>query len=310
MAKRVAVNFAENTSSALGMDVSKWQDGIDLKDVIRLNAVKFCICRTGDGKDPDNTFQRFYSTVMEAGAIPGSYHYFRADRDGGAQARSMAAELRLVRFIPGQHLPPAVDFEDGANLNLPGGVYDGSGKVMPIRQVHEELLEFLHELELQLGVRPMLYTGQTFHWWMSQAEPELAKEYANYPLWTPSYVTTLTDKSRPRMPADSKGNPFPWKEPTIWQYTGSGKFGGYSRDLDINLFNGDYAALQRFCKMSVVGPGAPPVYQAPVVEVKPDPMNTPQAKARISEIGDSLKTAADSLARAYSSLKALSAEVK
>jgi len=244
--------------------VSKWQMGIDLKQVFESNAsLQFCIARTGDGKDTDPTFKKFFQeTEAHDGVIPGSYHYFRADRDGHSQAESMSKLLSSAGYKPGLHLPPAVDFEDGASLNLPGGVYNGSGKVMPIHQVHEELLECLVSLESIWGVRPMLYTGQTFHWWMSQAEPEFAAEYAKYPLWTPSYTKNV-HTSRPRLPADKAGNPFPWTTPTIWQFTGEGKVAGYDKPIDCNFFAGDGTELIAFCQGSRVA-------AHPVSETKPD----------------------------------------
>ena len=243
------------------MDVSKWQQHLVLPAIFKQNPdIRFCICRTGDGKDLDHWFPKFYQQTMDNNVIPGSYHYFRADRDGRTQAESMSEALGRAGFVPGRHLPPAVDFEDGASLNLPGGVYNGAGKVLPIHQVHEELLEFLTELEKLCGVVPMLYTGQTFHWWMSQAQPELAKEYAKYPLWTPSY-TSNHDKYSPRLPADAAGNAFPWAKPTIWQYTGEGKLEGARAKLDLNVFFGTEVDLAEFCSRSLVIP--PP---APVVE--------------------------------------------
>lgn len=250
MAKRVTV--AASKDRVMGIDVSRWQKNINLAKVFLTNpGIKFCICRTGDGKDKDALFKHFYSHTVASEVIPGSYHYFRADRDGKTQAESMSAQLREVGYIPGVHLPPVVDFEDGSGTNLPGGVYNGAGKVMPIHQIHEELMEFLTELENIWGVTPMLYTGQTFHWWMSQAQPELAQEYGRFPLWTPSYTSNAT-KYNPRMPADRAGKPFPWAKPTIWQHTGKGRIPGYAADLDLNFFMGDMDELRRFIQNGVI----------------------------------------------------------
>ena len=96
MAKRVAVEFSKGRT--LGIDVSKWQMGIDLKQVFESNAsLQFCIARTGDGKDTDPTFKKFFQeTEAHDGVIPGSYHYFRADRDGHSQAS------QCLNFSPAQ----------------------------------------------------------------------------------------------------------------------------------------------------------------------------------------------------------------
>lgn len=238
---------AYNGPTTLGLDISKWQSMIhkSMPVIAESNPdLKFCICRTGDGKTPDPDFDVNYKAVVDAGLIPGSYHYLRADRDGDTQAYSMIRMLEQVKYDPSAHLPPVVDLEDGAQTNLPEGVYTGSNSVLPRQQVHEETLEMLARLELELGVRPMLYTGQAFHWWYSQGNPQFAQEYAKYPLWLPSYGT------RALMPVDKDGNFFPWQQWTIWQFTNKGTLNGTSYKLDLNYFRGSLEDLKNFIRAS------------------------------------------------------------
>lgn len=249
--------------TVLGMDISKYQHLIheSMNRIADQNPdLKFCICRTGDGKDADNTFTVNYAAVKAAGIIPGSYHYLRADRDGESQALAMVEALERVKYDPCSHLPPVVDLEDGAQLNLTGGVYVGPNNTMPRQQVHEETLEMLQTLERKLGVIPMLYTGQAFHWWYSQGNPDMAREYARYPLWLPSYGASAL------MPVDSRGEFFPWKKWTIWQYTSQGTLKGASYKLDLNLFRGSFDDLKNFISNSqVVQPALRPTEQVTTV---------------------------------------------
>lgn len=243
-----------------GIDVSKWQGNIAnrFEVIARENpTIKFCIARTGDGKDSDAKFLPNFITAKKVGWIPGSYHYFRADRDGKFQADLVTSLLEEANFEPGKDLPPALDFEGGADDDLPGGVFLGEvGGVLPHELVVDEALEFLHLLEKQLGVMPLVYTGQTFHWWLSQARPDLAEPFGEYPLWVPSYSRTA------RLPADRDGNLYPWSMWTFWQTTGSGRVTGYHGDIDINLYAGSEEDLRKFvAETRTVDPypGTPPV---------------------------------------------------
>ncbi len=226
--------------TTLGIDVSKWQDTIDWKLVSTDLRIKFAISRTGDGRDLDDQFDRNWKESGRIGLIRGSYHFFRADRDGKFQADLVISALKAAGGLLPTDLPPAIDIEGGVSRNLPGGVFAGVATELPIGQVAEECLEFLSTLENELGVVPLIYTGQAFHWWLSQAHPELAKDFERYPLWVPSYSAT------PIIPANVKGELFPWPHWSIWQYTSSGTVAGIKGSVDMNKFRGTEADLKLF----------------------------------------------------------------
>lgn len=224
-----------------GVDVSRWQGPLDW-DVIRKNNpdIDFVFIRTGDGSTADKEFSNNWEN--SSGLIRGSYHYLRADRGGEDQAK---LALKLIDRRGGMldhDLPPALDLEGGARNNLSGGIFTGDEDKLPIDLVAEEALAFLDTTEKELGVRPLVYTGQAFHWWFSQARPDLAKLFAKYPLWLPSY----TDK--PLMPVDKEGNAFPWKQWTFWQYTAKGSVMGIKGEVDVNYFRGTRSDLISFVK--------------------------------------------------------------
>lgn len=225
-----------------GIDVSRYQGNVDY-DKVKAAGAEFVIVRTGDGKSEDPTAIKNLREAKRAGLLIGTYHYFRADRDGRTQAH-------LVRDVVDKagvtlDLPPALDLEEGAAKDLPGGIMDvADNDDLPLDVVGAEALEHLQHLEKEFSMLPMVYTGQAFHWWFSQARPGIAAKFAPYPLWTPYYA------SRPKLPVDRRGKGFPWPRWEIWQYTGKGTIDGVKGKVDRNKFRGDRAALDAFVRSS------------------------------------------------------------
>jgi lysozyme len=83
-----------------------------------------------------------------------------------------------------------------------------------------------------LGRDPMIYAGGFWHF---NIAPYVGNEFSHLPLWTPHY----TESGCPGVPAG-------WKRWTFWQKTSSGRVPGIAGNVDMNDFNGDEAALQRF----------------------------------------------------------------
>jgi lysozyme len=216
----------------IGIDVSHWQGDIDW-DMVATTPVKFAWIRTGDGKDEDRWFHDNWKEAKRVGLIRGVYHFFRADRDGRTQALMVVKMIREAGGFDPQDFTVALDFEGGVNKNLPGGVFEGGAAKLPIGLVVEEALEFMATIQEELGVIPMMYTAQAFHWWLSQARPDLAEQFRQFPLWLPSY------SKHPMMPVDTDGVGFPWEQWTIWQHTSKGRVPGIDGDCDMNKFRGD-----------------------------------------------------------------------
>lgn len=237
--KRQAIDIYAGPTT-VGVDVSKWQGEIDWARVAQdPQQIRFAVVRTGDGKDIDPLAVRNLTGAHEAGLRVATYHYFRADRDGAYQ-RELVREVLSTADVP--VLFVAIDIEDGADENLPNGIYPGprSEKLEAVF-VAAEALEFIEGVEQYLGERALIYTGQWFHWKFSQARPELAAPFGRWPLWVPSYAST-----HPRMPVNAKGEGFPWSTWTLHQYTAKGRVLGIDAPVDMNRFRGDYAALLEF----------------------------------------------------------------
>lgn len=258
MTQRKQVDFYKGTKT-LGLDVSTYQGNVDWMKVDE--DFKFVFVRTGDGKSEDAKFVKNWQGAAQRGLYRGVYHYLRADRDGMTQATHVATLIRKAGGLLVTDLPPVIDIEEGASKNLEGGVFEGTGTELPIELVVAECLEFLDALEVELGVRPIVYTGQAFHWWLSQSRPQLAEKFAKYPLWIASYTTS----DAPYMPVDKAGKAFPWAIWTFWQYTSKGASNGIVGDIDMNYFRGDVEELKRFIRDSRILKEEKPV-EVPVRE--------------------------------------------
>lgn len=226
-----------------GIDVSSHQGTIDWEALKAQTDIQWMIARSSVGLGGDSQFARNWQGAKAAGVIRGAYHFYKG-ASGDGQADHMARQIAAAGGLEAGDLPPVLDLEgpdwqtvDGSRNSAP---YLDDGFVI------EGALRFLHRIEAISGRRPILYTGQFFHWGASQARPDLAQEFAKYPLWlgiagsNPSCMPT---------PLNAAGNPFPWKEPTFWQYAiAPAGHPGIPRpnELDLDVYNGSYWGLKRF----------------------------------------------------------------
>jgi len=216
-----------------GIDVSHWQGQIDWGQVAsEAPSVRFAIVRVGDGKDVDRRFAENYREVQRVGIRRGTYQYFRADRGGVFQADLLLREMEAAGGFADGDLPPCIDWEGGSDKNLRGGLLDGDDDI-PIEVVAEEALRWLDRIEQALGCVPLLYTGQAFHWLISQARPDLAPAFARYPLWIAG------GRTKALMPVDKRGRGFPWETWTIHQHSARGSVPGIEGNVDLDRFRGD-----------------------------------------------------------------------
>lgn len=226
-----------------GIDVSHHNGVLNFQQVATDASIRFCIVRTGDigaRLGPrDQQLDRNWRGVAEAGIRRGSYQYFRAAYGGAHQADLMLQQLDDAGGHLASDLPPAIDIEEA------GQVTRDDVPLEP-QQVLDETQAWLERMESQLGVVPIIYTGQYWHWKISQRG--LGGFAARYPLWIPSYGS-----ANPLMPTDPRGGPGPWPTWTIWQYSANGRIPGSPRDTDFNYFRGDEAALARFVEDSKSG---------------------------------------------------------
>jgi lysozyme len=196
-----------------GIDVSHHQGAIDWSAMKR-NHVRFVYMKATEGGDHvDRRFAENWRAAERAGIARGAYHFFTLCTPGIAQAHNF---MRTVR-ADADAMPPAVDLEFGGNC-----------KRRPSKQaLLTELGAFLATIERHYDKRPILYVTRRFH------DRYLTGTFADHGFWIRSIYFT------PNLPGR------PW---LFWQFHDRGAREGITGRVDLNVFNGDWAAFERWRK--------------------------------------------------------------
>lgn len=202
-----------------GIDVSYFQETISWKRV-RQAGILFAFVRVSDGLTvSDPKFSANWSGAKRVGILRGAYQYFRPEESPVAQADLLIA---AVRRDPGE-LPPVIDVEtDGGKLPA---------------QLAARVRMWVERVRSQLSVEPIVYTGPDF--WRERAG---SADFSSQPLWIAHYT-----RSCPTVPA-------PWARWTFWQHTDRGTVPGIEGAVDLNIFDGDYLALEELARRSRIRP--------------------------------------------------------
>lgn len=197
-----------------GIDVSYAQGRIDWQKVAQMKEdsvhISFVFIKTTEGLlTVDPYFKRNWREAPKAGIVCGPYHFFRANKNGLWQARFF---LQNVNLEPGD-LPPVVDVEQ----------LDGTS---PDR-MRRELKAFLTKVEAKTGVKPIIYTGLSFH------KDYLLGHFKAYPLWIAHYY-------REELKAGKETN---W---WFWQHSDKARIDGINHTVDFDAFKGDSSEFNKF----------------------------------------------------------------
>lgn len=195
-----------------GIDVSRYQGNINwgLVKAMKSRELKigFSFIKATEGERlVDARFSRNWRKCKEAGIPRGAYHFFRANLDAAAQARSF---IKTVNMLPGD-LPPVLDIETLNNT---------STEVM-----QDKIALWLHLVEQHYKVKPIIYTNAAFY------NRHLHPRFGDYPVWVAHYK----EKNKPRI---KRG----W---IFWQHSESGRVNGINHFVDFNVFNGDSAEFRK-----------------------------------------------------------------
>lgn len=195
-----------------GIDVSHWQGGINWTSV-RNAGKRFAFARVSDGTGTiDSRFAANWPAMKAAGVVRGAYQFFRPTQSASAQANLF---LQRIGTLDNADLPPVIDVE----------VTDGASGEAIVQGVKT----WVDIVRAATGRIPIVYTGR-FFW---NALPNPARVGPVY-LWIAHW-----NVSSPTIPAM-------WNEWKFWQHTDQGSVAGISGNVDLNWFNGDFAALQSF----------------------------------------------------------------
>lgn len=200
-----------------GIDVSKWQGDVDFNAVAAAGQA-FVYCRACYGTGADSRIGDYWPKAKAAGLLRGAYHYLVAGDDGQAQAEAFLKvfDAAGMAYGPGD-LPPAADVEDQNAL----ASADAKARFV------DALGTWVDTVGTVLGTTPLVYTGTYF--WQELGNPS---GFEHCPLWLARY------NSQPG------ACPPGWPDWTFWQHSGDGACGGIAGAVDLDVFNGDRAALE------------------------------------------------------------------
>ena len=142
LTKTVCINkMFVSDDDIIGVDVSEYQDKIDMKRLSEQN-IDFVYIRATEGSSyQDACFRENWKNAHECGLLAGAYHFFSFDSSGETQARNY---IETVGELEGD-LIPVVDFE----------YYGDKEKNRPDKEkVLRELHIFLEILEKENNSKP------------------------------------------------------------------------------------------------------------------------------------------------------------
>lgn len=199
-----------------GIDISKWQAGIDLSSI----DTDFVICKATEGVGyTDKNCDGFYQKAKSLGKKLGVYHFARPDLGNSA----IDEADYFVKETKGYHKEAilVLDWESG-NLK------DVTWAKKWLDRVYEKT-----------GVKPLIYMSASV---MRSADWSSVVK-ADYGLWVANYGANNGVAN------ESAFNKYPlkyWTFYALWQYTSVGRLSGYNANLDLNYFSGDKAAWDKY----------------------------------------------------------------
>lgn len=194
-----------------GIDISHWQDGIDLAQV----PYDFVVIKATEGtRMIDNCCDKFYQKAKTLGKCLGVYHY----ANGGDYRAEADHFLKNVQGYIGEAIL-VLDWESQGNAQ-----WNKSDNIWC-----KNWLDYVHE---KTRVRPLLY--------IQKSALSKVAGIGDYGLWVAQYA----DKN----PTGYQNTP--WNEGTyacaMRQYSSTGRLSGYSGNLDLDKFYGDELAWNKY----------------------------------------------------------------
>lgn len=215
---------ARNSNNAQGIDISHHNGAVDWAKVAA-DGISFAFLKASEGQSyRDDTFAGHLKAVRAAGVLIGAYHFVNAksEAEARAEAANFAGAIAAAGGMDLLDLPPVMDYESNP------------GKLSKA-QINAVAEAFLTELERLTGVKPMIYTGNSF-------AANFGTNLGAYKLWIARYSSTP--------PTDVAA----WGKWTFWQYSdgaaggvrasGGRKVAGTSGYVDLNEYAGTEAELR------------------------------------------------------------------
>lgn len=204
-----------------GIDISKWQTGIDLSKV----DCDFVIVKATEGIGyVDRKCDSFYQQAKRLGKKLGFYHFARPRNDAVREAQYF---YNNTKNYFGEAIP-ILDWEAGNKSDVAWAK------------------RWLDEVYRLSGVKPVIYMSESVanaYNWSSVAN-------ADYGLWVAKYRDNNPDYNYNMANAGTRPRVKWWKFYCMWQWTSTGRLNGYSGNLDCNVFYGDGTTWDKYAGKS------------------------------------------------------------
>jgi lysozyme len=229
----------------LGCDVSHWSGKVDFAKMGAAGA-SFMYAKASQ-LSADDTFKANWQNAK--GIMPrGAFHYLDFSVSELVQAKL------FTDTMGGDwgELPPTLDLEMDPG-KLTKDVVQG------------KVWNWLQSVEKTTGRVPMIYSGASY--WTYWMTPD--KGWLKYPFWLAWYSSETYINIISLLKGYSHGAPKPWKNWTLWQYSGNGnglKYGSQGLSMDMNWCD-DLDALKAFANGPIPTPYLPP--KPPIPAPKP-----------------------------------------
>ena len=185
--------------SIKGIDISNWQDGINLNEV-KTQGYEIVYIKATEGQTYiDPCLVSNYNKAVSTGLKIGFYHYLHSNDDGATQAKFFYENIKDKKF----DCKLAIDIEVTDNQD--------------VLTVNKCILDFANTIKQLTNTDPIIYTNLNF------ANNILNASVSHLDLWLAEYGVSK--------PTPTKL----WGTSLIgWQYSENGQFTG---STDLNLFN-------------------------------------------------------------------------
>lgn len=193
----------QRVDNIFGIDVSNHQGKIDWDEVRAKHGEKLLFVYVKASEGSTHRDKRYDYNLKEASRnkyLVGSYHYFRTTSEPHDQFKNFIGIVNR----DAQNLIPVVDVEEMEKWSAD--------------EFHRKFKDFLWLLEDHFGVKPMIYTVNSFY------NRHLAGQYKDYRFFIGRY-----GKHSPMMKDHHN-----W---TIWQFSESGNVAGIPKPVDLNSLN-------------------------------------------------------------------------
>lgn len=203
-----------------GIDISKWQKGIDLSKI----KFDFVIAKATEGVGyVDKCCDEYIQFAIQNNKLWGFYHFARPMNDAVKEAEFF---VKNTKNYFGSGIP-CLDWEAENKWDI------GWAK------------RWLDKVFQMTGVRPIVYTSEYY----ANAYDWSPVVNAGYQLWCAKYKDRVADVNYNMSNAGNPPQLKHWEELLMWQWTSTGRLDGYKGNLDCDVFYGDSSKWNEMVKV-------------------------------------------------------------